>query len=434
MGLLRRKKTRVLVVGLDGVPFSLLNDLMQRGVMPRMKEITAQGALAPMTVTLPEISSVSWSTFMTGTDPGTHGIFGFTDLSEDYRTRFPCFRDLACPTIWDRLGERGRKCLVVNQPSTYPARPIDGILVSGFVAVELERSLFPARYLGRLRRMNYRIDADTKRCADDPDLLFGSLGELLAGRQRLLDEFWAEEDWSFIEVVVTGTDRLHHFQWWAYEDENNPNHDRFFSYYEKVDGFVGRVVDRFAAAWPEGRVFLLSDHGFCGARNEVNVNSVLRKEGFLKLPASADSLEGVDRNTRAFALDPARIYLNRRGRFSRGGVGREDERSILADLETLFADLTVEGRAVVRATFRREQAYSGPLSERGPDLLLVPHRGFDLKARLGADEISSRPRLQGMHTWDDAFFCSPRELAPAGSGGLDLVKASRAIMEAVEVV
>ena len=51
--------------------------------MPRFREILAQGRMVPMHVTLPEISAVSWSSFMTGKNPGEHGIFGFTDLKED---------------------------------------------------------------------------------------------------------------------------------------------------------------------------------------------------------------------------------------------------------------------------------------------------------------------------------------------------------------
>ena len=103
-----RKQKRACVVGLDGVPYPLLRSLMDSGVMPWTAEIVSRGRIEPMTVTLPEISSVSWSTFMTGRNPGEHGIFGFTDLKEGgYGIRFPSFIDLKRPTIWDKLGENG---------------------------------------------------------------------------------------------------------------------------------------------------------------------------------------------------------------------------------------------------------------------------------------------------------------------------------------
>ncbi len=60
---------------------------------------------------------------MTGANPGTHGIFGFTEFERgSYRIRFPSFPDLKAPTLWDRLGKKGRRSVVINQPSTYPAR------------------------------------------------------------------------------------------------------------------------------------------------------------------------------------------------------------------------------------------------------------------------------------------------------------------------
>jgi len=150
---------RVCVVGLDGVPCSMIRRFVEAGVMPRIGEVARAGALQDMTVSLPEISSVSWSTFMTGKNPGEHGIFGFTDLHPGtYTQSFPSFRDLKTDTIWDRIGEHKMRSVVINQPATYPARPVHGALVSGFVAVHLDKSVFPARYLRTVRDLGYEID------------------------------------------------------------------------------------------------------------------------------------------------------------------------------------------------------------------------------------------------------------------------------------
>ena len=78
----RKKKRRVCVIGLDGVPYPLLLDLAEKGVMPNFAELIKSGHLHKMKASLPEISSVSWTDFMTGTNSGTHGIFGFTDFKK----------------------------------------------------------------------------------------------------------------------------------------------------------------------------------------------------------------------------------------------------------------------------------------------------------------------------------------------------------------
>lgn len=426
---------RVCVVGLDGVPCSMVRRFIDNGVMPRLGEIARAGTLSDMTVSLPEISSVSWSTFMTGKNPGEHGIFGFTDLhAGTYTQSFPSFRDLKTDTIWDRIGEHKMRSVVINQPATYPARPIHGALVSGFVAVHLDKSVFPARYLRTVRDLDYRIDLDLEEVRDRPDLLFPRLHELLAVRERLMDVLWNEEKWNLMQVVVTGTDRLHHLLFDAYEEAAHPYHGAFLDYYRAVDAFVGRVYDRLSAD-PEAKgFFVLSDHGFCRTRFEVNVNAVLEARGFLAFASpGASSIDAISERATAFALDPARIYLHKRGKFPRGGVGPEREDALLSELAGVFKSLTHEGERVVRHVFYGRDVYTGPESSHGPDLLLVPTPGFDLKGRLGAKEVVTERRLQGMHTWEDAFLATTRaDLLPLDRS-FTLVDIPRMILEALDV-
>jgi predicted AlkP superfamily phosphohydrolase/phosphomutase len=426
---------RACVVGLDGVPCSMIRRFTQTGVMPRLAEIVSRGVLHETTVSLPEISSVSWSSFMTGRNPGEHGIFGFTDLHPGtYTQSFPSFRDLKCDTIWDRLGERKMRSVVINQPATYPARPIHGALVSGFVAVHLDRSVFPARYLRLLRDINYEIDLDAEVVRDNPTALFRKLHELLTARERLLDALWTEEKWNLMQVVVTGTDRLHHFLFDAYDDEAHPQHQGFLDYYRAVDAFVGRVYDRFAASGDARNFFVLSDHGFCRTRYEVNINTVLEENGLLAFATpDATALDGISERATAFALDPARLYVHRRGRYPRGGVSEERVEGILDELTALFSTLAHEGEPVVRRIFRGRDVYHGSEAARGPDLLLVPVNGFDLKGRVRARTVVSPRRLQGMHTWDDAFVATGRaDLVPPGRA-LTLLDVPQMILKSLHV-
>lgn len=426
---------RVCVVGLDGVPCSMIRRFIDEGVMPRMGEIARAGVLHDMTVSLPEISSVSWSTFMTGKNPGEHGIFGFTDLhAGTYTQSFPSFRDLKTDTIWDRIGEHQMRSVVINQPATYPARPIHGALVSGFVAVHLDKSVFPARYLRTLRDLDYEIDLDLEEVRNHPEVLFPKLHALLKVRERLMDALWDEEKWNLMQVVITGTDRLHHFLFDAYEDDAHPYYGAFRDYYRAVDGFVGRVYDRFAKDAEAKGFFILSDHGFCRTRVEVNINAVLAAHGYLAFTSpGATSLDAISERATAFALDPARIYLHKRGVYPRGGVAPDREDALLTELTERFTALTHDGERVIGHVFRGRDVYSGAEASRGPDLLLVPTPGFDLKGRVGAAEVVVPRRLQGMHTWEDAFFTTtradlvPRDRVPT------LIDIPRMILEALDV-
>jgi len=423
------------VVGIDGVPHSMIMRFMDEGVMPRLRDISGLGVTTDMTVSLPEISSVSWSTFMTGKNPGEHGIFGFTDLhAGTYKMSFPSFRDVKCETIWDRIGKAQMRSVVINQPATYPARPMHGALVSGFVAVQLEKSIFPARYLKNARALSYEIDLDAGAVRDDPPALFRALHELLESRRRMLDLLWKEEKWNLMEVIVTGTDRLHHFMWDAYENPDHAHHGDFLDYYRAVDAFIGDVHDRFVDEGGGDNFFVLSDHGFCGTRKEAYLNHALAENGFLKMtgPEAAD-LADISESSRAFVLDPARIYVHKRGKYPRGSVGAADVKSIKDEIRALLGSLTDDGQPIVRYIFDGEEVYSGPQSQHGPDLLVVPHNGFDFKGRIGAPALTGPRRLQGMHTWDDAYFFTKRQDLMTDSADFTLVEIPGKILQSLDV-
>jgi predicted AlkP superfamily phosphohydrolase/phosphomutase len=408
----RKERKRACVVGLDGVPHWLLARLAQQGVMPRAAAILKGGTLTPLKAPLPPISSVSWSSFMTGANPGEHGIFGFTDIEpQRYRLRFPLFSDLAVPTFWDRLGKAGKRCAVMNQPATYPARAIPGALISGFVALDLPKSVVPPTYLEPLQDLGYRIDVDTKTARENPDGLLDDIDATHAIRRRAGAWLWDREEWDYFQFVVTGTDRLHHFLWHAVERAGDPRHTRAMAYYRAVDEVIGELWDRFHKGRPADRegegFFLLSDHGFCALRQEVRLNAWLREAGYLGYRTDdPTTVADISDDTRAFALDPGRIYLNVKGRFGRGNVQAAEAPALRAEIAAKLRDLRFAGEPVVRQVFTREEAYHGPRTDLGPDLILLAHNGFDIKGTTKAKEVFGATHFQGMHTWDDALVWS----------------------------
>lgn len=400
------------MVGLDGVPFHLLTRLAEKSVMPRTAAILAGGGLKKMRAALPPVSSVSWSSFMTGANPGEHGIFGFTDVApETYQLRFPMFDALAAPTFWDRLGKAGRRCAIVNQPATYPARAVPGALVSGFVALQLAKSVWPREHLPALERMGYRIDVDTRGAQENPDGLLDDLEATLETRKQAAQYFWQREEWDYFQVVVTGTDRLHHFLWNALEQADDPRHDRAMGYYRAVDTFVGEMWDRThegRSADREGESFLLlSDHGFAAVQKDVRLNAWLRENGYLTY-ASDDpkSVADIAPETRAFALDPGRIYVNATGRFGGGCVAPEEVPALREELAARLSEMSFEGEPVITRIFTKDEAYRGPKAELGPDLVLLSRSGLDLKGTTKGRDVFADTHFQGMHTWDDAFVWS----------------------------
>jgi predicted AlkP superfamily phosphohydrolase/phosphomutase len=402
----KKKKKRVFVLGLDGVPYSLLQDLASRDIMPAVKNLIESGHLHKMKASLPEISAVSWTDFMTGSNSGTHGIFGFTDLKPDtYDMRFPNFHDLKTTTFWDILGERKKRSIVINQPSTYPAREINGILISGFVAIDLAKAVFPPDFRSSLDKLEYQIDIDTTQSRENPDFLWKDLYRTLDKRIDTLNLLW-KQDWDYFEFVITGTDRLQHFLWNAYTDTEHSHHKKFLDYYRQIDQVIAYVTKSFRRLneSDEG-LFLLSDHGFTGIEQEVYLNVWLEERGYLHFDTSLpESLDDISSSSRAFAMDPNRIYLNIKDRFPKGSVDRSGRDSLKLEIAEKLENLEWDGKKIVRKVFDAQQIYKGPHTEQGPDLIVLSEYGFDMKGSIKKKEVFGRTDLQGMHTWDDAFF------------------------------
>ena len=130
---------KIVFVGLDGVPFSLLENFFDLDVMPGLKKLAADGIFSPMDSSRPPISSVAWTSFMTGKDPGHHGIFGFTDVAKDeIRLTLPSFDDIRAPVIWNKFPEK--RTVVVNLPFTYPAQTTQWRLDSRFCRPNIRKS------------------------------------------------------------------------------------------------------------------------------------------------------------------------------------------------------------------------------------------------------------------------------------------------------
>jgi len=406
----KRKNPKIFVLGLDGVPYSLVKKFSEDGSWRFFERLMKNGALQQMEVTLPEVSAVSWPSFMTGKNPGEHGIYGFTEFKENsYELHYNNFNDLRCSTFWDILAERKKQCIIINQPGTYPAKAVPGILVSGFVAVELAKAVFPLRYLAPLRRMNYQIDIDTHRCRTDHNRMFRELEDTLQVRQKALEFFWEEIDWDYLEIVKTGTDRLQHYLFDAVIDEYHPMHLDCIAYYIKIERFIKNCWERFYKGQSQDQegenFYLLSDHGFCLIKREVYLNAWLRKNGYLEFEKEPpEEISELKKTSKAFCLDPSRIYLHRKDRFPEGIFNDAQALTLRNELKEKLLELEFEGEKVLRAVYFPEEIYSGAELKNAPDLILVSKPGFDLKGSPAKKDIFTNTDLKGMHTFDDAFF------------------------------
>lgn len=413
MSAISKKGKKLLVIGLDGVSQEMLVGGARPSLLPSLQKFFA-GRSARMSVSIPEISAVSWSSFMTGTQAGEHGIFGFVDLAPGtYQYRFPDFRDLKAKPFFDELGLHDKRSVIINLPATYPARPIPGVLISGFVALDLDKAVYPARYLPVLKQAGYQVDVDAGKGRDRKAEFLADLHCALKIRKQVADMLWEKEEWDLFMFTVTGTDRLQHFLYDAYADAGHEFHAEFGNYFHEVDQVAAEFLER-AATSEEMEIVALSDHGFERIASEVYLNPILKSNGFFALDEGAGagrSLNRIRPAAKAFALDPSRLFIHEKGKYPRGAVDRGDREKVREDLKQLFENYELNGRKVVRRVFYGEELYSGGQMAAAPDLVLLSAPGFDLKGGLEKTRETGLSHFTGMHRQDNAFIaCSRPEL------------------------
>lgn len=156
---------RVIVLGLDGLDPELTEKFLAQGLLPNLNELKRKGSYHRLITTIPAISPVAWSSFMTGCEPSKHNIFDF--LSRDPRTYLPTLSSarifppkkywrlgkikipLSKPVIqgyrrslpfWKILGDKGIGGTIIRVPITFPPERFRGELLCGMCTPDLKGS------------------------------------------------------------------------------------------------------------------------------------------------------------------------------------------------------------------------------------------------------------------------------------------------------
>jgi predicted AlkP superfamily phosphohydrolase/phosphomutase len=411
----RKKKKRVLGIGLDGMPHSLFLRLAEDGHIPNLKRLADANHLKRMNSVYPTVSSVAWSSFSSGTNPGGHGIYGFVDRTPGtYDIFIPTASNKVSDCVWDHLGRAHKRSVVINIPVTYPPKDINGVLIAGFLCTNIDKVTTTSRLIPKLKEMGYVIDVDAYKAQKEKSALMDELFNAVRRRGEAARYLMETEDWDFFFCHFMETDRLYHFFWDEYASSDPTFGPKFYEFHRALDEEVGKLVEM---AGDGVELIILSDHGFCRIKKEVQLNKWLQDEGYMTLRPDFDpkkQLNNIDpQDTRAFSLIPGRIFLNLEGREPGGTVAPGDEaKALLQEIAARAKELKDPdtGEPIIDKVFYRDEIYSGPAVDRAADLIVHPYDGYDIKGTIKADSLTRREHLEGMHTYDDALLLTTQEM------------------------
>lgn len=439
-----------MVLSIDGVPHGFIEKMRDRGDIPNLASLISTFGLRKMRSIQPTVSCVAWSSYMTGSNPGKHGIYGFIDRQEGtYDVSFPNAASRTAEDLWSILSRADKRVFGMNVPTTYPPEPVNGIMIGCFLSPSLEKAAYPAGVADYLRSIDYRTDSDAALARRDKRAMLDDLHKTLDARMEAMFHFLGEEDWDFFHTHIMGSDRINHFLWEKMESDDAEFAPAFYAYYRRIDEYVGRLLSSLPDDVP---LMIFSDHGFCAIKQEVQLSRYLVELGWTcpmqrpQHPLAIDPL-----NSRAYCLIPGRVFVNLAGREPRGIVPLDEYEKTR---EQLAADLMnlrdpVSGRPVIRKVVRREEIYwpagCGGVCASSPeqvarangtfgkaaDLIAIPFDGYDLKLGLAGDVVFKRTELEGMHTYDDAFLVARGVDLP--DADLDIVMLARPILETLKV-
>jgi predicted AlkP superfamily phosphohydrolase/phosphomutase len=436
-----------ILFGLDGATYTVLDDLVRRGVMPCLGRFMHSGARRVLHSTVPPLTPPAWTSMITGRSPGHHGITNFLQYeSPDSRyIRVITSREVRCETLWSIVSRHGMRAGSLNFVAHNPAPKIDGYVIPGWVAWRwVKKYTHPAGLIDRLK--NDIPGFDLKELAMD----FQQENKAVAGARIEDPEEWIdlhirrERQWfeilkhqmrhdrcELVAVVFDGVDKLQHLMWEYLDPALEPKdptsgfirvRDRCWDYFRQIDDFLEQSV---GLAGDDGYVFVVSDHGFTGSQEVLYINCWLEQHGYLHWKPDAahapeDSHELGDGDpyhltqldlsrTRAFASSAGSngIHIPVRGQRGDDGIERGEYRRVRDELiRALRKDCRdpATGEPIITGVWTREDAFDGPAASLAPDIT-VSLRDFGFFSVLrGRQVLKKRPMVIGTHHPDGVFL------------------------------
>ncbi|MFH1747956.1 MAG: alkaline phosphatase family protein [Planctomycetota bacterium] len=323
---------RLLIVGLDGATFDVLDPLMADGRMPNLKRFVNEGVSGILYSTQPPITPAAWTTFMTGKGPGQHGILDFEKYDAiQHKLTFNSTYQIEEKTIWELLSEKGLRVGSINVPMTFPPKPINGFMVSGFETPSIDAEFtYPKDLKPEIFRLipNYNYRTNWRRramggqelLAENLDYISNSFDQGMKLTRYCGDKY----GWDVLMVVFKLVDNVQHKAWKYLDPKTRHQYPREAELaarvFTRLDTVLGEMLEYATAN--NATVLMMSDHGHGSLDGKAQPNLLLNRWGYLTLRSPWQQA-----NTRA-AYVWHRLTKGKVNRFEQGSRGIERELAV----------------------------------------------------------------------------------------------------------
>lgn len=228
---------------------------------------------------------------------------------------------------------------------------------------------------------------------------------------------------GFLFFYFSSLDQGQHM-FWALKDKDHPfyhpEESQKFAYindelYRKHDRVLGEMLKKVP---PGMKIIVMSDHGFAPFHREVNLNTWLFNEGYLKLDVEDldDEVSLLEYahwgETKAYAIGLNGLYLNLAGREGEGIVTPEEKRKLLEELAAKLEQIKdpETGAQVVTKAFISEDHFSKDFLYRAPDIIVGCNKGYRISGSSALGGMNPKIVTPNMDWWSGDHCMNPKHV------------------------
>ncbi len=264
---------KTIVIGLDGADWDLIDPWIQGDVLPNLRYLKESGSWAYSESQLPPVTYPNWKCYSTGKNPGKLGVFYWEYIDrENKQMIIPDSSSFHSQEVFDYISDGDMKVGVINMPTTYPPKKVNGFIIAGGPESSSDNYTFPPELQQQLeqgydyrvhpRSENYlAIDKSQNLSEQIDDIL-----ELIELRFKVARDLL--KDLDFLHVTAFYIDVLQH---------NFYRGDPVKQAWQVIDKNIGDFLNN------NYNIILMSDHGFSKIDIVFNINRWLEQENYLAL-------------------------------------------------------------------------------------------------------------------------------------------------------
>lgn len=262
---------KVILLGIDGGTFNLIEPFIKKGELPTFKRVLEEGCHGNLETTIPCLSMPAIPSLFTGMNPGKLGIFGFLKDNGSPLT----YNDIKEEAFWDILGDEGYKSCVVNFTGTYPPRIRNGIMIAGNAPSEDSEYTYPTEMKSKVSGFYVEFER-VKKLEEHPEK---NMDKIIAHAQSTVNERWkifknlmTSNDFDLGALWIVLSDDIQYYFWEL--------KGVMLGFFRKIDDILKDLIETFV----DYNFIIVSDHGFEKyPKYYFHINTWLRNKGYLKM-------------------------------------------------------------------------------------------------------------------------------------------------------